>query len=289
MPEVWSHSKIESAKKHKLSEQATLLFGETMNSTLEVIQRRRSLRNFSDQPLAEDEKEAILQAAFRSPTAGNMMLYSIIEVEDQALKDRLSETCDHQPFIAKSPFVLLFLADYQRWFDYFTLSGALKKADELGLPNRLPQEGDLLLACCDALIAAQSTVIAAESMGIGSCYIGDILENYEIHRELLNLPPYVLPITLLVFGRPASGEMPSSKTQRFAPEFILHRNRYRRFNPEEFERMYAHLNKRLRGMAKRPFGADNVGQATYLRKFVSDFSVEMSRSVHEMIKNWRRD
>lgn len=132
-----------------------------MNATLEVIQRRRSLRNFSTQPLAAEEKEAILQAAFRSPTAGNMMLYSIIEVEDQALKDRLSETCDHQPFIAKSPFVLLFLADYQRWYDYFVLCEAERKADELGRPNRLPQEGDMLLACCDALIAAQTAVIAA--------------------------------------------------------------------------------------------------------------------------------
>ncbi len=258
-----------------------------MNSTLEVIQRRRSLRNFSDQPLAEDERNAILQAAFRSPTAGNMMLYSIIEVEDQVLKDRLAETCDHQPFIAKSPFVLLFLADYQRWYDYFMLSGADQKADELGLPNRLPQEGDLLLACCDALIAAQSAVIAAELMGIGSCYIGDILENYEIHREMFDLPKYVLPVTLLVFGRPASGAMPSGQTPRFAPEFILHRNRYRRFNAEEFERMYTHLNERLQAMAKRPFGAENVGQATYLRKFVSDFSVEMTRSAREMIKNWQ--
>jgi len=258
-----------------------------MNSTLEVIQHRRSLRNFSEQPLAEDEKDAILQAAYRSPTAGNMMLYSIIEVEDQALKDRLAETCDHQPFIAKSPFVLLFLADYQRWYDYFTISGAAQKADELGLPNRLPQEGDLLLACCDALIAAQSTVIAAESMGIGSCYIGDILENYETHREMFDLPRYVLPVTLLVFGRPASGAMPSGATPRFAPEFIHHSNRYRRYNAEEFDRMYAHLNERLRGMAKRPFGAENVGQATYLRKFVSEFSVEMSRSAREMIKNWQ--
>ena len=258
-----------------------------MNATLEVIQRRRSLRNFSTQPLAAEEKEAILQAAFRSPTAGNMMLYSIIEVEDQALKDRLSETCDHQPFIAKSPFVLLFLADYQRWYDYFVLCEAERKADELGRPNRLPQEGDMLLACCDALIAAQTAVIAAELMGIGSCYIGDILENYEIHREMFNLPRYVLPISLLVFGRPASGEMPSGQTPRFAPEFIHHRNRYRRFNPAEFERMYAHLNERLLAMPKRPFDADSVGQATYLRKFVSDFSVEMSRSAREMIKNWQ--
>ena len=52
-----------------------------------------------------------------------MMLYSIIEVNDQAAKDTLARTCDHQPFIARAPLVLLFLADYQRWFDYYLLSG----------------------------------------------------------------------------------------------------------------------------------------------------------------------
>ncbi len=258
-----------------------------MNPTLEIIQRRRSLRNFSPQPLTDGEKEAILHSAFRSPTAGNMMLYTIIEVDDQALKDRLAVTCDNQPFIAKAPLVLLFLADYQRWFDYFTVCEAQRKADELEKPNRLPQEGDMLLACCDALIAAQTAVIAAESMGIGSCYIGDILENYEVHRELFNLPRYVLPITLLVFGRPASGEMPAGQTPRFADEFIHHHNQYRRFSSQDFERMYAHLDERLRASANRPFGAENVGQATYLRKFISDFSVEMSRSAREMIKNWQ--
>jgi nitroreductase len=55
----------------------------------------------------------------RAPTAGNLMLYSIIEVEDQALKERLALTCDNQPFIAKAPWVLIFVADYQKWIDLF--------------------------------------------------------------------------------------------------------------------------------------------------------------------------
>ena len=54
-----------------------------------------------------------------------------------------------------------------------------------------PEEGDLFLASSDALIAAQNAVIAAESFGIGSCYIGDITEQYEVHKEMLNLPQYV--------------------------------------------------------------------------------------------------
>ena len=172
-----------------------------INETLKVIENRRSIRKYAATPLTAEEKQTILHATLRAPTAGNMMLYSIIEVEDQALKDRLAVTCDDQPFIATAPWVLLFVADYQRFFDFYTFSDVESACKEKGVTPRLPGDGDLLLASCDALIAAQTAVIAAESLGIGSCYIGDILENAEIHREMFNLPRYTLPITLLVFGR----------------------------------------------------------------------------------------
>ena len=117
-----------------------------INETLEIIARRRSVRAYADQPLTQIEKDAILQAALRAPTAGNMMLYSIIEIEDQTLKDRLAVTCDNQPFIARAPFVLLFAADYQRWFDLFLYDQAAERAATLGIQPRTPQEGDLMLA-----------------------------------------------------------------------------------------------------------------------------------------------
>jgi FMN reductase (NADPH)/FMN reductase [NAD(P)H] len=69
-------------------------------------------------------RDEILRAALRAPTAGNMMLYTILHVSDPAAKATLARTCDNQPFIATAPLVLLFLADYQRWYDDFLLSGA---------------------------------------------------------------------------------------------------------------------------------------------------------------------
>jgi FMN reductase (NADPH)/FMN reductase [NAD(P)H] len=86
-----------------------------MNSTVQLILKRKSVRAYEDRPLSAEIKEAIFHAALRAPTAGNMMLYSIIEVGDQHTKDILARTCDNQPFIAKAPLVWLFLADYQRW------------------------------------------------------------------------------------------------------------------------------------------------------------------------------
>jgi nitroreductase len=79
------------------------------NKTLDLIHARRSVCAFQEQPLSRSEKDTILEAAMRAPTAGNMMLFSILEVEEQKLKDQLVVTCDNQPFIARSSFVLIFL------------------------------------------------------------------------------------------------------------------------------------------------------------------------------------
>ena len=98
---------------------------------------------------------------------------------------------------------MLFLADYQRWMDLYAAAGCEQRAAELGIPVRPPAEGDLVLALMDALIAAQTAVIAAESLGIGSCYIGDIIENWETHQALFDLPRYTFPAALVCFGRPA--------------------------------------------------------------------------------------
>ena len=195
-----------------------------MNETNNLIQNRRSVRSYKDRLISKENKKLIINSAMRSPTAGNMMLYSIIEVEDQKLKDKLVKSCDNQPFIAKAPLVLLFLADYQRWMDYFATCDIDSYRKDENLPNRTPQEGDLLLACCDALIAAQTTVIAAESMGIGSCYIGDIMENYEFHKGLFNLPKYTFPITLLCFGYPKEKLLNKELKPRFPQKYINFKN-----------------------------------------------------------------
>ena len=257
-----------------------------MNPTLDLVEKRRSVRAYSPQPLSLEEREAILHAAFRAPTAGAMMLYSIIEVDDQALKDHLAETCDHQPFIAKAPYLLLFLADYQRWMDIYTYSGVEERCRELGLPFRTPQAGDLMLACCDALIAAQTAVIAAESLGIGSCYVGDILEQYEVHQQMFNLPRYVLPITLVCFGRPASPNAPHKLVPRFDRRFIVHTDRYQPIARAEVDEMFKIFAEQSGAPWKLSNDAQNFGQENYLRKFNAEFSVEMSRSVSAMLRNW---
>ena len=258
-----------------------------MNQVMDVLMQRKSIRAFEKRAVEPDVRAAILKATLRAPTAGNMMLYSIIDVTDQRIKDRLAVTCDNQPFIARAPMVWVFLADYQRWHDYFLHCGVKEVCARDGTSMRTPEEGDLFLACCDALIAAQNAVVAAESFGLGSCYIGDIIEQCEAHRELLNLPQYVFPICMLVFGYPTEQQINREMTSRFDEKFILFENGYRQLAPAEFDEMFAEPESKMpRGKAME--GIANFGQAMYLRKFASDFSVEMSRSAREWLKGWKK-
>ena len=153
---------------------------EERNRIIQSLYDRKSVRVFEDRRIGEEEKRAILEAAMQAPTAGNQQLYTILDITDAGLKQRLSVTCDNQPFIAQAPMVLVFCADVQKWYDLFIEGGA---------DPRRPGPGDLMLAVSDACIAAQNAVTAAWSLGIGSCYIGDIMERCEEHRQMLSLPP----------------------------------------------------------------------------------------------------
>lgn len=257
-----------------------------MNQVMEVLLNRKSVRAYEDRSVPEEVRAAILRAAMRAPTAGNMMLYSIIEVTDQSAKDTLARTCDNQPFIARAPLVLLFLADYQRWFDYFIVSGVEQVCEQKGEVLRKPEEGDLLLACCDALIAAHTAVIAAESLGIGSCYIGDIMENCEAHKDLFGLPEYTFPICLLCFGYPTEKQTQRPLTARFRDEFIVFENRYKRLSAGEFEEMYRQRHERMATDEVNPGALPNVGQLVYSSKYNAGFAKELNRSVRAMLRAW---
>ncbi|MHA1776686.1 MAG: nitroreductase [Promethearchaeia archaeon] len=256
--------------------------------TLKPIFYRRSVRQYQDKPLKSEEIQTIIQGAMRAPTAGNMMMYTILEVTKQTLKDKLAVTCDNQPFIAKAPLVLIFLADMQRLFDYYKVCGVPDVCEARDEPLRTPQESDLLLASCDALIAAENAVITAEALGIGSCYIGDIMERIEDHREMFHLPKWVFPITMVCFGYPKSVLAPEKRqlTPRFPQKYIHFQNSYKRLQPEEFTEMYEGVAKMMAPQLQPKGKWPNVGQLLYWRKTGSEFAAEMDRSVKVALKDW---
>ena len=241
-----------------------------MNPILESLYARKSVRAYTDAPISEELRSLLLDCAIQAPSAGCQMLYTILDIRDQAVKDRMAELCDHQTFIARAPMVLVFCADCQRWPDMYA---------EAGCPSRKPAEGDLLLAEQDAIIAAQNLVVAAQAEGLGSCYIGDVLENQEKMKELLHLPDYVIPACMLVLGWPTQQQKDRPKPVRPERKYLVCTDRYTPLTREQLREMY-----RERAGAQ---GFDRWVTAFCKRKYDSQFSKEMSRSAHLWISPFK--
>lgn len=297
------------------------------NPVLDVIERRSSTRAFSDEPVTEEERHAILHAASRAPSAGAMMFYSVISLDDPELRREICLCCDDQPFMLKAPFWLLFAADNRKWLDLYEQTGCYDDPALASTPEhagyRRPGLGDLLLACEDTMAAAQTAVIAAESLGIGSCYIGDVLENGERVAELLDLPEGTLPLALLVFGHkraprtagesavsvsctvddvpaaelPAGSTAPASPAAcpaaKVAPQTphpvgnLYMPERYHVPSAEERTVIIDELDAKFTPNAiKAGAPAGERVRKLYHRKHTSDFMAEMNRSAEWWFERW---
>lgn len=243
-----------------------------MNEILKALWMRKSVRVFTEKEISAEDRENILYAALQAPSAGCQLLYTILDIKDQDKKEKLVQLCDNQPFIAKAKLVLVFCADCRKWLSFYK---------EAGLTPRDPGAGDLLLAVEDALIAAQNAVTAAESLGIGSCYIGDVMENAEEMKELLQLPKYVYPACMVVFGYPTEQQTERKKPERFSLSDIVCENTYQDKSSQEIRAMFAGR-----------IGMQNYEkwmEAFWKRKYESDFSNEMNRSMEVYLKDFRKN
>lgn len=240
-----------------------------MNEILQALHARKSVRVYTEEEISARDKESILNAALQAPSAGCQLLYTILDITEQGKKERLSILCDNQPFIAKAKLVLVFCADCRKWLSFYR---------EAGLKPRDPGVGDLLLAVEDALIAAQNAVTAAESLGIGSCYIGDVMENAEEMKELLQLPQYVYPACMVVFGHPAAQQKERKKPERFRLSDLVYENSYRDKTGGEIRAMFSGRT----GMQSY----EEWMEAFWKRKYESDFSAEMNRSMEVYLREF---
>ena len=240
-----------------------------MNAVIQSLFNRKSVRAYTGETIPEAAAQLILEAAVQAPTAGNQQLYTILRITDPEKKHALSISCDHQPFIEKADLVLVFLADSRKWYNAYMEAGANPRA---------PGAGDLLLAVEDALIAAQNAVTAAESLGIGSCYIGDIMENVEIQREILNLPRYVFPAGMVVFGYPTEQQKNREKPKRMDLQYMVQENSYRDMNGEALREMFSEK--------AGDQGFEDYMKAFCSRKYNADFSREMQRSVRLYLEDY---
>lgn len=252
------------------------------NPTLQLIDARSSTRAFAEVPVTDEQRAAVLHAASRAPSAGAMIMYSIIDIRAQETLDRLAVLCDDQPMVSRAPWALVFVVDYAKWIDLFEHVGcfepAFAQASGVKL-RRTPGLGEFAIAAQDAVIAAQNAVIAAEAVGLGSCYIGDIIENAEEVAALLGLPAHTVPLSMLILGVPKK-DRPATP---HPVKNLVMSERYQRADAAMLNEQVAEMDALFRPHAAEP--GERV-RDIYTRKHTSAFMQEMGRSMEKWLANW---
>lgn len=187
------------------------------NEIVEQLLDHRSVRTFTDQPLPEGTIETLIAAAQSASTSSNLQVWSVVAVQDVDRKKRLSAMAGNQAYIHQAPLFLVWLAD---------LSRVSRIAEQQGVElEALPYLESLLLGTIDAALAAQNAVVALESLGLGSVYIGGIRNDIEGVAKELALPPQVYPVFGLCVGYPSS-DRPAKVKPRLPQEAVLHHETY---------------------------------------------------------------
>lgn len=165
------------------------------NDVIELILNHRSVRKFKDIPLTDEEIEQIVTSAQMASTSSFIQAYTIIGVRDKARKGKLAELAGNQSYVENNGHFFVFCADLHR----HQVAGKMEKVD---VSESLESTEKFIVAVVDASLAAQNATLAAESMGLGICYIGGIRNNIEAVSDLLKLPDNVVPLYGLAVGHP---------------------------------------------------------------------------------------
>lgn len=189
----------------------------TMNDTIETLLQHRSVRAFTDQPLAPNTLELLIAAAQSASTSSNLQTWSVVAVEDPARKQRLSELAGKQAFINSAPLFLVWIADLARMQ---TLGDIRQKP--YGSLDYLEM---MLVATIDSALAAQNAAIAAESLGLGTVYIGAIRNNLEGVAKELGLPARCFATFGMCIGHPDPAQVSAIKP-RLPQASVLHKEQY---------------------------------------------------------------
>jgi nitroreductase len=165
-----------------------------LNDTNRLLRSHRSIRAFHDRPLADDIVETIVESGICAATSSNLQATTVIRVRDEATRRRIAEVAGDQEHVVTAGALLIYCADLHRTRLACEMAGGTMTS---GMTEQF------IIATVDVALAAQNTVIAAESMGLGICYIGAIRNDPQVVTDLLQLPEDVYPVFGLCVGEPA--------------------------------------------------------------------------------------
>ena len=197
------------------------------NETIKLLLERSSSRKFLDKKVPADILHTILSAGVHAPTGGNLQPYSIIRIEDPAVRKKLAKINLNQPYVEAAPVSLLFCIDWRRlrrWADL-----------EVAPFSATSSFRHFWISFQDTVIAAQNISTAADALGLGSVYIGTVLECFREIRDMFDLPDEVFPVVLLCIGYPEKRAEPRNK---LPVEVVVHDEKYRDLPDEELLEAY---------------------------------------------------
>ena len=164
-----------------------------MNETINVQLDHRTIREFKDEKLDDSILNKLLDVANRAPTSNGLQLSSIIKITDQEIKNQLAKNGE-QEYMRRAPYLWIFIVDLFRNYTIATENG--EENDQMIGFDRFMQGYN------DAMIAAQNVTVAAETLGLGVNYFGNIHNNTQRVIDLLDLPKLTYPVVGLGFGLP---------------------------------------------------------------------------------------
>jgi nitroreductase len=188
-----------------------------LNDVLGCLLAHRTVRAYLPDALPPGTLETLVAAAQSAASSSNLQLWSVIAVEDAGRKARLAQVANRQVHIEQAPLVLVWLAD-------------LSRADRLAAARGLKLEGSeylesFMVAALDAALAAQNAVVAAESMGLATCYIGALRNDPERVAAELGLPPRAMAVFGMCVGREDPAR-PAEIKPRLPQPVVAFRERY---------------------------------------------------------------
>jgi nitroreductase len=194
---------------------------------INTLLNHRSIRKFKTRIVEPSKLDQILEAATRASNTGNMQAYSIVVTRDNEIRKQLWEAHFKQDMVLEAPVHLTFCSDFNR----FSKWCQQRKANP-GYDNYL----SFLTGAIDAIISAQNAAIAAESLGLGICYLGTATWMAASLIDILSLPKLVVPVTALVIGYP--DETPPL-TDRLPLEAVVHSEKYTDYLPVDIDRIHS--------------------------------------------------
>ncbi len=250
-----------------------------MNQVVECLMNHRSVRKYSDKSIEPEVLTTILKAGSRAATGGNLQLYTMLVIDEKDMLETLDEALE-APFIERSncPVAIIALADQyrvRRWLQAHTDREVL---------NHRPY--NFFMAMWDSLIALQNIVVAAESLGLGTCYLGSGVE-LDV-QELFGAPEYVFPAGLVCLGYP--GTLPEL-SMRLPMEAVIHRNRYHRPTADDIHHWYEKRDQvwesvpesRKKDLSEQDI--TGIAQALSIQKFSPDIVEKRSRGILKNLRN----